>query len=302
MKPKITIGVCVKDSEKYIAEAILSISSQDFPHELLEVIFVDDGSKDKTFSIIKRHAQQIDMRVKVFRQTWKGLGAARNIVVDNAEGDYILWVDGDMTLSSDYIRRQVEFMEKNPKVGIAKGIYALTPGPNCLATLEIYSRAVSKMVDFNYKNQTRAKSMGTGGCIYRTRAIKQAGGFDIGLTGYGEDFDAEYKIRSAGWVLSTTNAYFRDYERHGLTSQELWTRYLRRGHDSYYFQHKNKDLLRIYSMLPPIAFATGLLHSFKVYKLTGQSTAFLLPLHYTLKNTAWTVGYIKTRMNARTMR
>jgi len=94
-------------------------------------------------------------------------------------------------------------MDKNPKVAIAKGQYTLAPGSNLLAKLEIYSRAASKMVDLGYADKAHAKSMGTAGCIYRTKVIKQTGGFDENIKGYGEDLDAEYRIRMAGWLLST---------------------------------------------------------------------------------------------------
>ncbi len=64
----------------------------------MEVIFVDDGSEDATFSIIQDSIAKIDIQAKAFHKKWMGLGAARNVVVNNASGDYIVWVDGDMTL------------------------------------------------------------------------------------------------------------------------------------------------------------------------------------------------------------
>jgi len=293
-KTKVTVGVCVRDCESFVREAINSIINQDFSHDLIEVIFVDDGSQDDTLSIIENHISKIDMKTKIFHQERKGLGSARNMVVKNACGEYIVWVDGDMLLSTDYIRTQVEFMDKNPKVGIAKGQYTLASGPNLLSTLEIYSRAASKMVDFNYTDRTHAKSMGTGGCIYRTKVIRQIGGFDKDIKGYGEDFDAEFRTRMAGWLLSTNHAQFTDYERRGVEWRQLWTRYLKRGYDSQYFLRKNKNMMNVCKMLPFAAFFAGLLHSYKIYKLTEDKVAFLLPLQYVLESTAWFIGFIKS--------
>jgi len=293
MKPKVTIGVCVRNCEDFIREAIESIIGQDYPHDLMEVIFVDDGSQDKTFSIISRYESKLDLQAKIVRQEWRGLGSARNIVVDNTNGEYIVWVDGDMLLPSDYVSKQAEFMERHPRVGIAKGRYSLAPGPNLLATLEIYSRAASKMVDFNYSYRAHAKSMGTGGCIYRVKALRQVGGFDEENRGYGEDFDVECRIRAAGWLLSITDVEFRDYERRGITWKQLWLKYSQRGFDMRYFLHKNRDIMPIYKMLPIAAFLSGLNHAFSIYKLTRHEVAFLLPLQYLVKNTAWFLGYIK---------
>ena len=83
MKPKVTIGICVKNCEATIKEAIDSVIDQDFPHELMEVIFADDDSTDETLSIIESYGPNMDMQAKVFHHEWKGLGVTRDIVVNN---------------------------------------------------------------------------------------------------------------------------------------------------------------------------------------------------------------------------
>ena len=297
VKPVVTIGVCVRNCEEYVKEAIDSILDQDFPHELMEVIFVDDGSEDNTLSIIQEYASKIDIPAKVFHGHWHGLGYARNIIVANAEGDFILWVDGDMVLSSDYVKEQVKFMQQNPMVGIAKGKQALTPGGNLLATLELYSRAAGRMVDYQ-SEKARSKALGTGGSIYRIEVIRQAGGFDEELRGYGEDSDIEIRVRTAGWSLATTDAEFLDYERHGLTWKSLWSRYWLRGYYTHYFLHKNRGLLKHYRMFPPAAFLSGLLHAYKLFKLTCQKAVFLLPFQNMFKMTAWYSGFIRSHFDS----
>jgi len=91
-KPLVTLGVCVRNGEETIKDAIESIMGQDFPQELMEVIFVDDGSVDETLSIIKSYVLKMNMAVKMLHHKWKGLGYSRNVVVNNAEGDFVLWV------------------------------------------------------------------------------------------------------------------------------------------------------------------------------------------------------------------
>ena len=51
MKPKVTVGMCVKNCAATIKEAIESVLNQDFPHELMELIIVDGNSEDETLSI-----------------------------------------------------------------------------------------------------------------------------------------------------------------------------------------------------------------------------------------------------------
>ncbi len=296
MKTVVSIGMCLRNCEHFLGDALDSVVGQDFPHELMEVIFVDDGSTDKTLSIIESYVPKMDMHVKVFHHKWKGLGATRNVVVNNADGEYIIWVDGDMTLPQDFVRKQVEFMNQYPKIGIAKGKQALESGENLLATLETYSRVVSRMRDYT-SEKAQSKSLGIGGCIYRVEAASQVGGFDESITGYGEDFDVEYRIRKAGWLLSTIDVQFRDYERGKISWRDLWCRYSKRGYDSHKFSRKRKKLVNFYKMLPPAAFLAGLLHSVKIYRLTTRKVAFLLPLQYVFKMTSWCFGFISSSLD-----
>lgn len=215
-KPKVSVGICVKDGADSIGEAVDSVLSQDYPHTLMEILLVDGGSKDETIPIIQKHLSNSDIRFRIFFSSSRGLGFDRNIVIDNSLSEYIIWVDGDMLVPKEFVRVLVEFMEANSNYGIAKGKQALKPGANTLSTLESYSRAAGRLVDYtSTKGQT--KTLGTAGAIYRTTAIKKVGGFDENIRGYGEDWDIEIRIRKAGWLLQTVDITYEDYERFGLT-------------------------------------------------------------------------------------
>jgi glycosyltransferase involved in cell wall biosynthesis len=285
----------VKNGASTIREAIESIINQDFPSESMELVIVDGYSEDKTLSIIKDSLKNTDIKSKIFYEN-KGLGYARQMLVDQAEGNYIVWVDSDMVISEDYVSKLVDFMERHPEVGIAKGKQAWE-SRNLLGILEAYSRAASKLVDYS-SEKARSKSLGTSGSIYRIETIRQVGGFDGNLRGYGEDWDIEIKTRAAGWSLRTTDSKFLDYERHGLTWKNLWSRYWRRGYDTHYFLHKNRGLLNHYRMFPPAAFITGLLHAHTLFKLTAEKKAFLLPFQYVFKMSAWYIGFIRSHLNS----
>jgi glycosyltransferase involved in cell wall biosynthesis len=297
MKPKVTIGVCVRNCEGSIRDAIDSIMSQDYPHDRIKVVFVDDGSEDRTLSVIRECVRKADMATVILPTSWKGLGCARNLVIANAEGDYLLWVDGDMTLSRDFLTKLVEFMEKTPKAGIVKGGQALSPGPNLPATLEGYSRALGRMVDYESR-KGRYKAVGTGGALYRIRAVKQVGGFHNNLRGYNEDWDVELRMRKAGWTRHTTKVFFQDYERYGLTWKSLWQRYWLRGYCTRPFLLENRGIIKHYRMFPPAAALSGLLGSVTLFKLTRQKVVYLLPLQYLFKMTAWYTGFLRSRFSS----
>lgn len=294
--PLVTIGICVRNCATTIREAIESVITQDYPHEFMEVIFVDDGSSDRTLSIIRDYASKIDMHVKIFHHKWMGIGYSRNVVVNNANGKYIVWIDGDMIISPEYVRKLVDFMETHPKIGIAKGKQSLKAGSSLLGTLEAYSRAVSRMVNYQ-SEKARFKSLGTGGAIYRVEALRSAGGFDEFMRGYYEDFDVELRLKALGWTLATVDVEFCDYERKGLNYRALWKRYWLRGFFAHYFLHKNRGVIQFYKMTPLIALIAGLLDAVKLYHLTGQKVVFSLPIVFLFKMFAWNLGFLSSHLN-----
>ena len=289
--PTVTIGICVKNSENLVEDAIASIADQDFPKEHLDIIFVDDGSTDRTLSVINSQVKKLKLLAKVIHQEWRGLGAARNVVVDNSKGKYIVWVDGDMQLSKEFVRTQVEFMEKNPKAGVAKGSYGMYPA-NTVSTLE--------NIEFVTTNSKRMRELdpnplGTGGSIYRVETIKEIGGFDSSIKGSGEDADAEYRIRMGGWFLDTTTAVF--FERRRSSWRSLWNEYFWHGRGGMGVV-KKKNFTSPYKLLPPVALVLESIRIVVAYRLTRRKIALLLPLHYVFKRTAWLAGLLQSLLHS----
>jgi len=276
----------VRNGENLIADAINSILNQDFPHELMEVIFVDDGSEDRTLPIIESYVPKIDMRVKVFHQEWKGLGYARNLVVNNANGEYIIWVDCDMILSRDFVRKQVEFMDGSLDVGVGKGRYGLYNASSLVAYLE----NIEAIVEFlNCEQKTLSKPLGTGGSVYRVEAIRRVGGFDENVKGAGEDVDAEHRIRKAGWLLRITPAEF--YEMRRISWKALWDEYFWHGSSGLVISHRIKPISILYKMFPLAGILTAFLRSCAAYKLVHRKAVFLLPFQWIFKRIAWCLGF-----------
>lgn len=271
--------------------------SQDYPHERIKLVIVDDGSEDRTLAIIRDSVKEMDIATVILSTSWRGLGHARNTVITHSEGDFILWVDGDMVLSQDFLRKLVKFAAENPTSGIVKGKQSLSAGRNLLATLELFSRAAGRMVNYQSR-KGRWKAVGTGGALYRIKAVAQAGLFDPNLRGYNEDWDFELRVRKAGWYLNTVDVYFSDYEREGLAWKSLWRRYWIRGYHSHYFLHKHPGLITHYRMFPPAAALSGLLAAFALFKLTYKKIVFLIPLPSVFKMVAWYVGFIASHIDS----
>ncbi len=107
---KISVIIPAYNSEKYISSCLNSIINQSFDD--FEVIVINDGSCDKTGEIALEYAKK-DKRIKYFSQKNKGPSSARNLGIKEAKGEYILFVDCDDWLNSDYLRELYGAIIKN---------------------------------------------------------------------------------------------------------------------------------------------------------------------------------------------
>ena len=120
-KVKVTIGLCIKNCEATIKEALDSIKNQDYPHELIEVIVVDDGSIDGSRSIIKGFLSDDRVRA-IFHETNLGKAKALSDGIRAARGDVIFFLDADTVLiGNDVIRRVIYRLYSSRDVGAVSG-------------------------------------------------------------------------------------------------------------------------------------------------------------------------------------
>lgn len=96
----VSVIVAIYNVEAFLPKCIDSIISQHYQN--LEILLVDDGSTDKSASIIDYYQKQ-DSRVKAIHEPNAGPAKCRNTGIENATGDFIVFVDGDDYLEPDYV-------------------------------------------------------------------------------------------------------------------------------------------------------------------------------------------------------
>ena len=112
MDSKVSIIVPIYNTEKYLKRCVDSILAQSY--ENLEVILIDDGSKDNSPAICDDYAKK-DNRIVVVHKQNGGLSSARNAGLNVATGDYIGFVDSDDFISPNMYKKLIENIDKSGK-------------------------------------------------------------------------------------------------------------------------------------------------------------------------------------------
>ena len=99
-KPLISVIVPVYNVEKYLDRCVNSIINQTYTN--IEVLLVDDGSKDKSPKMCDDWSKK-DKRIKTIHKENGGVSSARNVALDNAKGEYITCVDSDDWLEENFL-------------------------------------------------------------------------------------------------------------------------------------------------------------------------------------------------------
>ena len=92
VNPKISVIIPVYNAEVYLHRCVDSVLSQSFKD--FELLLVDDGSVDSSADICDEYANG-DERVRVFHKKNGGVSSARNLGLDNARGEWVVFVDAD---------------------------------------------------------------------------------------------------------------------------------------------------------------------------------------------------------------
>lgn len=119
MQPLVSILIPTYNAEQWLVETLESALAQTWKN--IEIIVVDDGSTDNTPAVIRQYESS---RVKAIRQKNQGQSAAENRALQEAQGDFIQYLDADDLLAPDKIERQIELLKNKDAPFVASGEWA----------------------------------------------------------------------------------------------------------------------------------------------------------------------------------
>ena len=108
--PKISVIIPIYNVDKYLEQCLNSVLNQTLQD--YEILCINDGSTDNSSKILEKYINK-DNRIKNFNTENKGAGAARNIGLKNAQGEYIAFLDGDDFYNTNYLEKMYNISKQN---------------------------------------------------------------------------------------------------------------------------------------------------------------------------------------------
>ncbi|WP_234786789.1 glycosyltransferase family 2 protein [Mycolicibacterium monacense] len=204
--PLVSVLLPAYNSELYISRAIESILSQSLRD--IELIIIDDGSTDRTSSIINRYIE--DVRVKIITQTNSGLAAALNAGLEVANAPYVARMDADDISETLRLASQFEFMQNNADVCLVGTQITRVVGPDAKVV-----DSSSFPVDHAHilpRLRQGVHVLAHPSIMFRASTARQIGGY--WQYGVGEDWDFYLRMSEAGKLANIDEPLLR-YRFHG---------------------------------------------------------------------------------------
>lgn len=207
--PQISIIVPVYNVEKYLSHCVESILAQTYAD--WELLLVDDGSPDGSGRLCDDYANK-DSRIRVFHKENGGVSSARNLGLDNARGDWIIFVDSDDWIAKDtfeYCLNSIGCENSVVTDVIRFGMDSVGGEESARSELKNMSKTeyVSKIV-------SRSTTLGVCGGLYRKELFDKTNiRFDEALIS-GEDWLVLLSLvihaKSIAFIIKTLYYYFKD--------------------------------------------------------------------------------------------
>jgi cellulose synthase/poly-beta-1,6-N-acetylglucosamine synthase-like glycosyltransferase len=191
--PKVTIAVPAYQAQDTIEKCLESLLVQDYPPDDMEIVIVDNRSTDNTASLVKKYP------VKYVHEETRGVCFARNRALRESRGDFIAYTDSDCFAEKDWISQLARAFD-DEKIGGVGGHVEPYPSNNLI------EQYIAKKEILTQESMFRKKEFSppffiTANVMYRTRILREIGGFDNFFTTAGEDADLSWRVAGAGYKL-----------------------------------------------------------------------------------------------------
>ncbi len=202
MRKDVTIIIPTLNEEKFIKECISSVINQTFPFDLVNLLVIDGGSKDKTCGIVKKYAEAYS-NIHLLQNPKKIQSVAFNIGVSNSVEPYIIRLDAHASYDKYYIEKCVSHLMNDKQIGNVGGRCLMRSKKNGIIAQAnvILNQSKFGIGGAAFRVSTNAAYVDTVpfGAFRRT-VVEQIGGMREDLA-RGEDNEYNSRIREAGFKV-----------------------------------------------------------------------------------------------------
>ena len=218
---KITALIPTYNCERYICDAIDSVLAQTYP--VHEVIVVDDGSADKTESVLARYGT----RIKYIRQANAGPPAARNTGIARATGDFIALLDSDDMWLPEKLERQVKYLEKHVECGLVYTDMKTFDDTGIIEESVKVTRNLTLPSGHIFPQVFAETLFQTSAVLIRKTCVDAVGTFDASLR-MGDDYELFMRI-ARHYELGYVDQPLVLYRQHPSQGTRTWGKQLQQG-------------------------------------------------------------------------
>ena len=140
----VSVIMPIYNAEKYLADAVNSIFEQDYKN--IEIVLVDDCSKDRSVEIIAEFQKEHPKIIYHLQEKNMGAGAARNKALELAKGRYVAFLDSDDLWMPTKIQRQLDLMKMKKSPFSYTAIEMIDENNNTIKT----KRTIRETCDYKY--------------------------------------------------------------------------------------------------------------------------------------------------------
>ncbi|HEY0978059.1 MAG TPA: glycosyltransferase family 2 protein [Flavobacteriales bacterium] len=168
--------------EAHLASALDSVLAQH--HTDLDIVCVDDGSSDGTRAVIERYCAAHPERIRGIYRSNGGASQARNVGLEQSEGDFVQFLDADDMLAPDKISAQVALLRADTDL-VVGDFEQVMPDGMLLPALSLYDRPWMALV--------RTRMGTTSANLWSRRAVQRAGGWNEALAS-SQDYELIFRM------------------------------------------------------------------------------------------------------------
>lgn len=188
---KVSVVIPSYNSAKTVPLTIEALLNQSYPAGNLEIIVVDDGSRDDTGEKVKGYP------IKYIYQENAGPATARNLGWHAASGEIICFTDADCVPEKDWVAKLVRSYN-SPQIGAVGGSYGIANQANLLADC-IYEEIIFR----HLKMPKYPRALGSYNLSVKKNVLEETGGFNQAYQmASAEDNDLSYEILKKGYLLA----------------------------------------------------------------------------------------------------